>query len=157
MEIRQAEPGEADLLASLWLRARRAAVATIPLPVHSDDEVHRWFTEVVLPARGVSVAVRDGWPVALLVLDGGWIDQLYVDPDSTGQGIGAALLGRAKRRRPDGLLLWTFEANVGARRFYEAHGFVVTGRTTGDNEEGAPDVRYEWRPPSTSERTGRLG
>ena len=45
------------------------------------------------------------------------------------------------------LKLWTFEANVGARRFYESHGFVATRRTAGDNEEGAPDVCYEWRPP----------
>jgi hypothetical protein len=50
--------------------------------------------------------------------------------------------------RPGGLKLWTFEANLRARRFYERHGFVPTGATSGDNEEGAPDLRYEWPSPA---------
>jgi hypothetical protein len=33
---------------------------------------------------------------------------------------------------------------VRARRFYERHGFVAEATTDGDNEEGAPDVRYRW-------------
>ena len=32
--------------------------------------------------------------------------------------------------------------------FYRRHGFEVVGRTDGDNEEGAPDLRMEWRPVS---------
>ena len=50
-------------------------------------------------------------------------------------------------RRPDGLSLYTFQVNDGARRFYERHGFVVAALGDGsDNEEGQPDIRYEWRP-----------
>ena len=63
----------------------------------------------------------------------------------TGPGLGTRLLDRAKAERPDGLDLWTFQANTGARRFYERHGFVEVARTDGDNEEGAPDVRLAWR------------
>ena len=29
-------------------------------------------------------------------------------------------------------------------RFYERHGFTAVAATNGDNEEGAPDVRYHW-------------
>ena len=64
----------------------------------------------------------------------------------TGQGIGSRLLERAKAERPDGLDLWTFQANTGARRFYERHGFVEVARTDGDNEEGEPDIRLRWIP-----------
>jgi hypothetical protein len=40
--------------------------------------------------------------------------------------------------------LWCFQANSGARRFYERHGFVAVEFTDGhDNEEGCPDVLYE--------------
>ena len=81
-----------------------------------------------------------------MVLDGEWINQLYVDPASTGTGIGGTLVTRAKGLRPAGLKLWTFQGNLGARRFYEARGFVATASTAGDNEERAPDVCYEWRP-----------
>lgn len=110
-----------------------------------------WFKEVVLPANEVWVVEAGGGIIALLVLDDEWIDQLYVDPDHTGQGIGAQLVAVAKQRRPAGLHLWTFEANAGARRFYERHGFVATATTAGENEEGAPDIRYEWRPPQPTD------
>ena len=75
------------------------------------------------------------------------LDQLYVAPGWIGRGLGSRLLAVAKERRPGGLDLYTFQANVRARRFYEARGFVVVA--TGDgagNEEGQPDIRYAWRP-----------
>jgi GNAT superfamily N-acetyltransferase len=49
--------------------------------------------------------------VGILVLRGDWIDQLYVDPNLTGRGIGAELLALAKRERPQRLRLWTFVSN----------------------------------------------
>jgi GNAT superfamily N-acetyltransferase len=98
------------------------------------------------------VARRETWvaehhsePVGLLVLDGGELDQLYLDPDYTGRGIGSMLVRFAQERRPAGLALWTFQSNRGARRFYERHGFVAVEYTDGHgNEERAPDVRYVW-------------
>jgi len=146
MDIRRALPAEADALAALWLRSREASAPSIPPTVHADEDVHQWFEEVVMPSCEVWVADRQGELVALMVLDGEWINQLYVDPSSTGNGIGGSLLTRAMRLRPTGLRLRTFQTNRGARRFYEAHGFVATVSTAGDNEEGAPDVCYEWCP-----------
>lgn len=85
--------------------------------------------------------------VAVMLLEGDWIEQLYVDPSWIGQGIGTRLLELAKRSRPDGLQLWAFQSNHRAHRFYERHGFVVAERTDGStNMERAPDVRYAWRP-----------
>ncbi|WP_219941856.1 GNAT family N-acetyltransferase [Iamia sp. SCSIO 61187] len=146
MRNRRARTEEADVVAGLWLRARRAALPAIPAPVHSDDEVRAWFADVVLPQREVWVGEEDGVVVGLLVLEHGWVDQLYVEPGRTNRGIGGRLVGVAKQQCRGGLRLWTFEANVGARRFYERHGFVVVGSTGGNNEEGAPDVLYQWSP-----------
>ncbi len=84
--------------------------------------------------------------MGLLVLEPGWVDHLYLEPDRTGQGIGSQLLEVAKHLQPDGLDLWAFRSNTGARRFYERHGFVAVAFTEGDNEEGEPDVRYHWSP-----------
>jgi GNAT superfamily N-acetyltransferase len=93
------------------------------------------------------VAEDDGAITGILVLDGDFVDQLYVEPGLTGRGIGAALLAVAKRERPGGLQLWTFQSNAGAQRFYERHGFVAMRRTDGrDNEERAPDVLYAYVP-----------
>jgi GNAT superfamily N-acetyltransferase len=144
MEFRRAQQHEGRALAQVWLRSRRAAVAAIPPPVQNDGEVRTWFRDL-LAGREVWIAETDGAVVALLVLDGRWVDQLYVHPAWTGEGIGSRLLQVAKQRHPDGLDLWTFQSNSGARRFYERHGFVAIEATDGDNEEGAPDLHYEWR------------
>ena len=116
--------------------------------MHTDEEVHEWFEGVVHSSREVWVAASYDGPVALLVLDGEWIDQLYVDPAFARRGVGGRLLDCAKERRPEGLKLWTFQANARARRFYRGHGFVVVDSTGGVNEEGAPDACYRWRPAS---------
>lgn len=144
MQVRRARVEESDEVAAVWWRSRAAALPAIPAPVHTEDEVRGWFRDVVLPTREVWVAEDDDVIVALLVLDGDWVDQLYVEPGRTGDGIGSALLALAKQQRPAHLGLWTFQANASARRFYERHGFVATAFTDGDNEEGAPDVRYDW-------------
>ncbi|MEO6318721.1 MAG: GNAT family N-acetyltransferase [Acidimicrobiales bacterium] len=153
MEIRRAAPEEAPAIADLFWRARLSAVPAIPPSVHPEDDVHTYVTTVLVPAKDTWVADDDGVVVGFMVLDPGWVDHLYVEPGRTGGGIGRQLLDVAKREHPTGLDLWAFQSNTGARRFYERHGFVAVARTDGDNEEGAPDVRYHWPaedPPATS-------
>ena len=144
LAIRRGRPSDARAAADLWLRAREAAVPAIPPPVHDADEVRDYFAGRVVAECELWVAEEDrGAPVAILVLDGEWVDQLYVDPLATGRGIGSALLDHAKRERPAGLKLWTFQSNADAQRFYLRHGFVEADRTDGsDNEERAPDILY---------------
>jgi GNAT superfamily N-acetyltransferase len=147
--IRRGTPADAIAAAEVWLRSRKAAVPAIPHPRHTDDEVRHYFQTVVVMQRELWLAVDDinADVTGLLALSGAEVDQLYVDPDSWGRGIGSQLIGHAKRLRPDGLWLWAFQTNTGARRFYERHGFVAVDETDGSgNEERAPDVRYAWRP-----------
>jgi len=131
-------------VAHLWLRSRYASIPAIPPPVHSDDEVREWFASAVLPRQELWVIEVDEGLVALLVLDNRWLAQLYVDPELTGRGLGSRLVNLAKELHPNGLDLWTFQSNVGARRFYVQHGFAALETTDGANEEGAPDVHYQW-------------
>lgn len=148
VEVRQAELDDARAVAGVYLRSRHASVPVIPPSVHSDDDVRRYFATIVLPEREVWVLdARDAGIVGLLVLCDGWVDHLYLDPEWTGQGLGSRMLALAKERLPAGLDLWAFQSNVGARRFYERHGFVSVATTDGDNEEGEPDVHYRWRAP----------
>lgn len=136
--------------ADLYLGARRAAVPAIPPSAHSDEDVRRWFRDIVIPLRETWLAEEDGDLIALMVLDGHELDQLYVHPEYTGRGAGSELLRLAQSRRPEGLSLWTFQSNEGAQRFYVRHGFVAVEHTDGSgNEERAPDVRYVWQPRRT--------
>jgi GNAT superfamily N-acetyltransferase len=143
--LRRGLASDAGTTGELYLRARTAAVPRIPLMVHTDEETRRWIAQRVVPQTELWVAeTRDGAIVGMLVLDDDWVDQLYVEPGLTGQGIGSELIDLAKRKRPNGLRLWTFQSNVAARRFYEGHDFDARDRTEGDNEEGAPDILYVW-------------
>jgi GNAT superfamily N-acetyltransferase len=90
------------------------------------------------------VVEAEGSLRAVMVLEDDWIDQLYVDPEWLRQGLGSQLVDLAKELRPHGLQLWCFQSNARARHFYEGCGFVAIETTDGDNEEGAPDVRYRW-------------
>lgn len=145
--IRRGGPTDAGLAADLLLRARKAAGDAIPAAVHSDSEVRSWLAAHVARTQLWIAESNDGELLAIMVLDGDVVDQLYVEPSRTGCGIGAQMLAIAKRERPHGLQLWTFVSNRGAQRFYEQHGFTEVRRTDGsNNEERAPDIRYQWRP-----------
>lgn len=143
-DVRPATPADAPTLGELYLRSRRHALPGVRSP-HSDEDVRGWVADVLIPSGATTVATLGEVPVGLLAGTDGWIDQLYVDPPWIGRGIGSLLLDVAKQRSPDGLMLWTFQVNASARRFYERHGFVEVERTDGSgNEEREPDARYAW-------------
>jgi ribosomal protein S18 acetylase RimI-like enzyme len=143
--IRPASPADAVGVADVYLAAFHATYA-FPL-AHTDDQVRDWLRGIVAGEDRTWVADAGGRIVGMMVLDEDGIDQLYVDPAWHGRGIGSRLVELAKRRRPDGLALYTFQVNDRARRFYERHGFLATWFGDGSaNEERQPDVRYEWRP-----------
>ena len=143
--IRRGTVDDAAVVADVYLTSRRAAAGRIPRGIHTDDEVRAWFASIVLVEHEVWVAELDGRVVGIAVLRGESLDQLYVRPEVQRRGVGARLLAQAKRGRSR-LRLFTFEANEPAREFYEKHGFKAIAFGDGTaNEEGAPDVLYEWR------------
>lgn len=146
--LRRAHAADAAAVGDVWLRSFAAALPTVRR-AHSDDEVRAWFSSVVARQHETEtwVAVAEGSVIGLLVLDDAELEQLYLDPSWRGRGVGDRFIDLAKRRRPGGLGLWTFQVNGPARRFYERHGFVAVEHTDGwHNEEREPDVRYTWQP-----------
>jgi putative acetyltransferase len=109
--------------------------------LHTHEENLAFFARRLREAEGYIL----GRGFALV--DGDWLDHLYVHPDEIGTGVGHALLEHVKTLRPDGFQFWVFQQNERARRFYENHGARPVELTDGSgNEEKTPDVRYEWRP-----------
>ena len=143
--IRRGVVEDAATIADVYLSSRRGAGALIPRLAHTEDDVRAWFATIVLVEHEVWVAESDGRAVALMVLRGDSLDQLYVRPDAQRRGVGSRLVAHAKRGRAR-LRLFTFESNEPARDFYEKHGFKAIAFGDGTaNEEGAPDILYEWR------------
>ena len=102
----------------------------------------------MLPQLDVWVADQDDRVVGFIACSPTTVEQLYIDPEHTGGGIGSFLLRTAEDHRLGGLDLWTFQVNDGARRFYARHGFTEVELTDGSgNEEGQPDVRLVWATP----------
>ncbi|OHX13739.1 hypothetical protein BI347_09600 [Chromobacterium sphagni] len=145
--LRPATREDAEALAEIYLACRRD-MPYAPL-VHSDQAVRQWFAEALLPAGGAWLAERDGAIAgfaACSMQDGAlWLDQLYIRPGLQGRGVGGALLDHVLRQGADVCRLHVFQANPGARRFYEAHGFTLLSLGDGrDNEECCPDALYQW-------------
>ena len=149
--LRSATLADAGQVASVYLTSRRTFVAFAPL-AHSDDDVRSWVANVLIPGGGVSVAVvrsPEESVVGMMAIsrDGGigWVDHLYLVPTAVGRGLGTQFIERAKETLGSPIRLYTFQANAGARRFYERHGFRVLELSDGaSNEERCPDMLYEW-------------
>lgn len=146
--LRPATSEDAGDVARVILESRKAFLPYAPL-AHADDDVARWVRDVLVPAGGVTVAAHGSQIVGVLATasKGGvsWITQLYVLPDHVGQGVGSRLLGLAMRQLARPVRLYTFQANDGARGFYERHGFAPIGFGDGSgNEEQCADVLYEF-------------
>jgi putative acetyltransferase len=77
-----------------------------------------------------------GRPVGFLVMDGTMIDALFVDPAVHGRGYGSALLDHALMLAPEATVDASEQAS-NALPFYEARGFVRTGRS-GTDPQGRP-------------------
>ncbi|MDH4987158.1 GNAT family N-acetyltransferase [Aminobacter anthyllidis] len=138
--LRPAEAQDAHDIARI-LRAALAAFDWMP-QLHTPDEDLRFVSSCLLAEQQVTVATLQDKVVGFATVDGDWIEQLYLDPAWTGRGIGTQLLRHATAKMTH-VKLYCFEANHGARRFYERHGFAAEAFGDGSrNEEGLPDILY---------------
>ena len=145
--LRPAISADASSVADILIETRSVFMSYAP-SVHSETELRNWVREHLIPAGAVTVAERERKVVGLVAVshngEHSWIDQMYVAPSRVSQGIGSALLAHVLRTASPTIRLHTFQANVGARRFYERHGFQAVQFTDGQtNEERCPDVLYE--------------
>lgn len=136
--LRAATPNDAGALAAI-LGAWIAETQWMP-KLHSPDENHAFLTHLI-NTQTVRMVDRAGFLSRL----GNEVTALYLAPPARGKGLGTAMLQDAKAAM-DRLCLWTFQANLTARRVCLAQGFEEIERTDGAaNEERLPDVRMEWR------------
>ena len=163
LDVRVATDLDIDRIAEIRTRGWQAAYCGI-LPDEMLDaldvtvEADRWrgfFPQFESNGSTMFVATDDDVVVGFALVsrraddadvdDGvGVLRAIYVHPDRYSTGAGHALLSAVVDRLTGAgcaaAVLWTFEANDRARRFYEAHGWSADGAT--ERHFDAPSVRY---------------
>jgi GNAT superfamily N-acetyltransferase len=146
--LRRATARDGEAIAAVFSASFRL-LTFLPI-LHTVAEDHRFIANVILKTCEVTAAEDASGIVSFLARNGEEIRLLYTRPDRIGMGAGTQLVEAAQAGGTDALELWCFQANLRARRFYEARGFRAIRFTDGaDNEERMPDIRYRWeRAPS---------
>jgi putative acetyltransferase len=134
MKVRRGTPADAPRALEIW---RDAVDATHRFLTPEDRAEIDEFVAAWLPSAELwLVDDPEGRPVGFLVMDGNMIDALFVDPAVHGCGYGTALLNHALTLAPD-VVVDASEQADNALAFYEARGFVRTGRSETD-PDGRP-------------------
>lgn len=144
--MRSAILEDSEAVATVLIESRRAFLPFAP-SVHPEHAVRQWVRSTLLPTMRVVVWEVEKTVVAVLAISAArsesWINQLYVLPGWSGKGIGTKMLQYAHRTLPPPIHLYSFQESLGARRFYERHGYKAVEFTNGQgNEEKCPDVLY---------------
>jgi ribosomal protein S18 acetylase RimI-like enzyme len=144
--IRLYKTEDFDDITRLWFEAEAVAMPKLMARMeHTLEGGREYFQRAVVAEDQIWVYERDGLPLGFLAIQGEFIDRLYVDPAYHRQGIGQALLMKARQLLPKHMWLYTHVANKMARAFYEKNGFVVEKFGVSPEPESEPDVEYHWR------------
>lgn len=151
--LRAANSEDSNAIATVFIESRKAFLPFAPV-AHTEEQIRNWARELLCKTGGVTVWQSNNQVVAFLAISEerkvSWIQQLYVLPGWTNQGIGLRLLEYAQKRLRRPIHLYTFQENSGARRFYERHGYKAIKFSDGSkNEEKCPDVLYAFTSPGT--------
>ena len=136
--IRLAAPQDADTCARIvsdWVER------TDWIPHHFCEEELAAMIAEAMPNREIFLIGEPARGYLSLNPEQNHIGALYVD--RPGEGLGKALMDRAKEGRGF-LQLNTHEPNEAAQRFYRREGFEVTERIP-EGGDGLPELHMEWR------------
>jgi putative acetyltransferase len=130
----------------LWRRTWQLAYPALDFSARVDWWRERWGSELVGHATITVAEMRDRM-VGFVTVDPrtGYLDQIVVAPEVWGTEVGTMLIAEARQISPQGLDLHVNQDNARAIRFYEKHGFVVSGADL-NPRSGAPLHKMSWRP-----------
>ncbi|WP_343612762.1 acetyltransferase [Novosphingobium sp.] len=131
MMIRPSHPEDADRIIAIW---RDAVDATHDFLTREDRLALDDLVCGFLPEAPLLLAVdADDRPLGFMLIDGGHMEALFIDPAHRGTGVGAALLRHGLSLHPQ-MTTDVNEQNAQAVGFYEHMGFTRTGRSALDGQ-----------------------
>jgi putative acetyltransferase len=144
--LRPYTAADEDAAIELWRRTWKLAYPQIDFDSRVDWWRQRWRDELV-PVATITVAEAQGKMAGFVTVDPTSfdLDQIVVAPEAWGIGVASALIAEAKRISPGGLDLYVNKDNARAIRFYEKHGFAISGEAF-NWRSGAPVHKMSWRP-----------
>jgi putative acetyltransferase len=151
--LRDYASADEEAAIELWRRTWQAAYPDIDFTARLAWWRKRWRTELVpvctvmvVEAEGRAAGTSGAEMVGFVTVDArtGYLDQIVVAPEAWGSDAAIALLAAAKRTAPSGLDLHVNRDNVRAIRFYEKHGFAISGEEV-NPRSGAAVYRMSWR------------
>ncbi|MFM0742072.1 acetyltransferase [Paraburkholderia xenovorans] len=129
--IRDSRSGEGERAIEIW---RNAVDATHNFLSREDRQAIDKMVCDFLPKVPLRFAVdANDNPLALMFIDNGHLEALFVDPACRGKGIGAALVREGLSLHPK-MTTDVNEQNAQAVGFYEKMGFRRTGRSSLDGQ-----------------------
>ena len=138
--IRQMTSLDIERVGEIWLEASIAAHDFVSADFWRT--AHKTMTEELLPRAEGYVYVEEDRITGFTAIAGDFIHCLFVEPQNQRRGIGASLLSHLKDAHQE-LRLHVYQKNVGATRFYESHGFAITGEATCPHT-GCAEFKMEW-------------
>ena len=136
MEIRRAIPTDREVFLDVWLRSLRATHTFV-----SEEDIRSMIPQV---RNYLASSEPEFWVLCdafgaimgFMGMSGSKMDSLFLAPEFQRRGAGRRLVLHAQALHGE-LTVDVNEQNVAARRFYEACGFVVEGRSERD-DQGRP-------------------
>ncbi len=146
IHMRRYRPEDLEETVAVWRASRDSDPYVASLHRHYTlQQETAFFRDMVAAQHDVWLAETGGRIVALLAIKDDYVDRFYVAADLQRQGIGAALLEKARGLSPSRLRLHTHVQNTRARAFYEKHGFKAIRFGVSPPPESEPDVEYCWQ------------
>jgi ribosomal protein S18 acetylase RimI-like enzyme len=143
-KLRPLVAADLDGISRVHWRACRIAYRFIGWS-YTEGEVRRWYASKIGAWDWARVVTVDGAIVGFLAATGAHVDQLFVDPDHQGRGLGRLLLEAMRERHPGPVTLHVLADNHPARRFYERFGFQKVG-SFWDAQDEALSLVYRLEP-----------
>lgn len=134
--IRRFQAADVDEVLEVWYAASLVGHPFLSEAFLADERLR--LAEQWLPGSETFVAERAGRVVGFVSVVDDEVGGLFVEPTWHRQGIGRQLLDHVRSSRGE-LTVRVFEANGGARRFYEHYGFELVRRGISD-VEGQPEL-----------------
>ena len=140
------QAADEDAAIELWRRTWQQHYPHLDFSARVAWWRERWRNELV-PTATITVAQADGELVGFVTVDPQtfYLDQIVVAPEAWGAADRAGADRGSQLISPRGLDLKVNADNIRAIRFYEKHGFAVTGDDV-NPLSGAPIRTMSWRP-----------